>query len=592
MATDVERLVVAIEAQTRQFERQLNKLEGQVGRSMNRNARAVSALDRSMKSAAASAATFMASFARGAGAAALTALPYTMGRAVSAVADLGNAANRAGVSAEGLQVFRRALEQNGASARDADEAMRRLTRRLGEYANSGAGPAKAAIEGLRLEVFELDGSLRSSEAVLAQIADRFAAIESPAIQAAFAAQLFGDDAGPRLVPALSQGSQALNSFRQELEQTGTLMENDMVQAAVTMEDEYSEMMDTFGIRWQKFAVMTVDGARQILDSIQSVTQGFADAANQAYGAIRTPEQRLRGALGNYDFQSRNGLRTQPQNFFDRSSFRMPTTPGESTTSIVDPRQAQALRELQGQLAATEENTRRVTQAFGHFGTTAEQSARSAGNTLRSVAGEPLDLLSDQIRTANDNVRDFNRTLGDLSQGALGDVNSALSDGKIEWEEWAQIGLSAVERLLGGINRFGGGSGISSFISSIFGGFGGGGGGFNSVAWLQGLPSYDVGTPYVPQDQIARVHKGEAIIPANMNRPGMMGGASVVRVELGEGLEGRLLTQAAGNTIQIVDARTPSIVNQSVAATGGAIKAGQMDAPMGKRFGVSQTAKAR
>jgi hypothetical protein len=36
--------------------------------------------------------------------------------------------------------------------------------------------------------------------------------------------------------------------------------------------------------------------------------------------------------------------------------------------------------------------------------------------------------------------------------------------------------------------------------------------------LMGLASYDVGTPYVPTDQIAQIHKGEAIVPAHLNSP--------------------------------------------------------------------------
>ena len=36
-----------------------------------------------------------------------------------------------------------------------------------------------------------------------------------------------------------------------------------------------------------------------------------------------------------------------------------------------------------------------------------------------------------------------------------------------------------------------------------------------------VPSYDVGTNYVPNDQLAMVHKGEAIIPAKYNNPSYM-----------------------------------------------------------------------
>lgn len=31
-----------------------------------------------------------------------------------------------------------------------------------------------------------------------------------------------------------------------------------------------------------------------------------------------------------------------------------------------------------------------------------------------------------------------------------------------------------------------------------------------------LPSYDVGTPYVPEDQVAQIHKGEEVVPADQN----------------------------------------------------------------------------
>lgn len=34
--------------------------------------------------------------------------------------------------------------------------------------------------------------------------------------------------------------------------------------------------------------------------------------------------------------------------------------------------------------------------------------------------------------------------------------------------------------------------------------------------VSGLPSFDVGTNYVPHDMVAQIHKGEAIVPAKYN----------------------------------------------------------------------------
>jgi hypothetical protein len=48
----------------------------------------------------------------------------------------------------------------------------------------------------------------------------------------------------------------------------------------------------------------------------------------------------------------------------------------------------------------------------------------------------------------------------------------------------------------------GGSAIGDFFSGLFGG---------------GLASFDKGTPFVPEDQLAIVHRGERIIPAALNR---------------------------------------------------------------------------
>lgn len=86
--------------------------------------------------------------------------------------------------------------------------------------------------------------------------------------------------------------------------------------------------------------------------------------------------------------------------------------------------------------------------------------------------------------------------------------------------------------MSGIGASGIFSGLGAAFSSIFDSSSSTGslpgGDFNGVsmasagasAWQ--IPSFDVGTPWVPQTGLALIHQGEAIIPAALNTPGASG----------------------------------------------------------------------
>jgi len=98
-----------------------------------------------------------------------------------------------------------------------------------------------------------------------------------------------------------------------------------------------------------------------------------------------------------------------------------------------------------------------------------------------------------------------------------------------------VAADLVRRLFGDFGKGGGssGGGSSGLVGSLL----------ESLSGL--LPSFDVGTPYVPRDMLAVVHQGERIVPAAQNRPG--GGQSIsVVINMGSGSSGGDLRQAAGD----------------------------------------------
>jgi tape measure domain-containing protein len=125
----------------------------------------------------------------------------------------------------------------------------------------------------------------------------------------------------------------------------------------------------------------------------------------------------------------------------------------------------------------------------------------------------IDGLGASVKEAFSSVILGTKSLGEAALDMLGSIASKLAD-------------LALNSILGGA---GSGKGI---LGGLFGSLGGspisiGGGSRGALlSTLRNINSYDTGTPYVPYTQVAMVHQGEKIIPANENRGGASGGVSI------------------------------------------------------------------
>ena len=129
---------------------------------------------------------------------------------IQAADAIDNASRTAGIGAERLQELRFAFSQLvGTTDTEVDSSIRRFNRRLG-LATQGAGAARDTFGELSVKITDAGGKIRQTDAVLNETLKSLANIQSDSLRAAKASEVFGEDAGPKLAAALSDGIDAMD----------------------------------------------------------------------------------------------------------------------------------------------------------------------------------------------------------------------------------------------------------------------------------------------------------------------------------------------------------------------------------------------
>ena len=250
------------------------------------------------------------------------------------------------------------------------------------------------------------------------------------------------------------------------------------------------------------------------------------------------------------------------------------------------------------------------QFFGAISGRAQELAlaRQETEALAGAAGA----ANDNVKALDDTSKSLAETWGGTLKSAWGgfwsDFHNGLKEGKGLWESLGNAGMSALDKLTSKALDMAA-NGIWDLILGAFGptlgfgswGIGSGMAGTSSITGSSGgyFPAFDGGgfTGSGPRSGgmdgkggfLAMMHPNETVIDHSRGQTG--GGTSVVRIELSPDLEGRVLTQAAGNTVQIVRASEPATVQKATVASGKALASGDYRRGMAS-YGLQQQAKRR
>lgn len=264
MATDVERLAVLIEANTKSYENAMRKLQSSTERALRNSQKSVDGLNARLKGLQSTVTKVAGVFGVAFGARALVGFIKSSVEAGEATGDL---AERLGITAEQLQEFTFAAEQNGSSQEGLATAFRGMTKLLGEV-ERGSKQAKAELAALGLTAADLRN--KSPADVFTTLLDRIGRIEDPLRRNAELNKIFGKS-GLEMAQLAMQGAKGIDALRDRARELGLVLSNETI-------DKLQEAGDRIDVI--KTAASTA-GAR--------MTEAFLPAIASLEAMVTSPE---------------------------------------------------------------------------------------------------------------------------------------------------------------------------------------------------------------------------------------------------------------------------------------------------------------
>ena len=291
MATDLERLVVSLEANISKYEKTLAKAQA------NTDAAARGIENRFKKINIGAADNFLNSFSKGllgaaAGALALEQSITRIRAAIGEIDDLGDMAERIGMSTDAIQALRHTLGQAGGDAEMADAAFDKFADSVTEAALGSGYLAKLFVaNGVALR--DTNGTLRETEALLVEFARLVANAETPAERLKLATDAFGRKAGPKMVGTLLEiANKGMPALIQSAKDLGVVLDKDAIEKASELDKAFRKVEEQAS---KAFKQMVVDWGGPVL---LAVIKGLEIAVKNfalSFELIKTG--RVREALG-------------------------------------------------------------------------------------------------------------------------------------------------------------------------------------------------------------------------------------------------------------------------------------------------------
>lgn len=242
------------------------------------------ALDKGLKDSQSALAAFGKSVTVGfaAAAAAAAAAAVAIGSAMQSTIDdmdkLSKSSQKLGLPIEQLSSLQYAASLADVSFETLSKSVAKLSKNMVDAAAKPTGDAAKAFTALGVSVKDSEGKLRSSDAVLADVADKFSGLKDGAGKTAVSIALFGR-AGSDLIPLLNDGSAGLKNMKEEAEKFGLIIDGKTGKAAEAFNDNLTRLRAA----WQG---IVAQATAQVLPSMVAITDAMVETAKNS-GVLST-----------------------------------------------------------------------------------------------------------------------------------------------------------------------------------------------------------------------------------------------------------------------------------------------------------------
>lgn len=189
---------------------------------------------------------------------------------------LDEMAQRTGIAVESLSLLVPAAELSAVSTEKFEAGLKKLATGMLEAA-TGSEASAQNFEALGVAVQNQDGTLRDSEQVLLDLADRFQAMPDGAEKAALAVDIFGK-AGAEMIPFLNQGREGIGALKQEAAELGLQLSADTAAQA----GNFNDALDKLKLATQSIGNQII---ASLLPALNDMAGGMVESAKQG-GTLR------------------------------------------------------------------------------------------------------------------------------------------------------------------------------------------------------------------------------------------------------------------------------------------------------------------